>query len=184
MPKQRTLFILVAAIAVMSLDACSTAPRSGPVQWWQNTGMQKDAHDDQTMRPGTVAQVEPVVRYVFKKTPACGLEPKALNAFAQLSPGRWILRKTSSCYITYPGQVIEVDLDSGKVVRKTQYGKPQIGVGDRVWVVGDGVTRIPDGNTSVLPVPGVADLKTQEGVIATPLPVIATPRPVIATPIP
>lgn len=124
--------------ATLALSGCAQPPRqtSSAAQWFASTSMTVDAQALGARKPGTVADIRPAVRYVFQKTPQCRLEPKALNALAHLDVGQWILRKTSPCYVTHTGQVLTIDLDSGKVVRIEQFDQPEIVTGDRVWVGG------------------------------------------------
>jgi hypothetical protein len=124
-------------LTTLALSGCAQPPRqSSAVQWFGLTSMTVDPQDLGARKPGTVADVRPAVRYVFQKTPQCRLEPKALNALAHLDFGQWILRKTSPCYVTHTGQVLTVDLDSGKVVRIEQFDQPRVLTGERVWVGG------------------------------------------------
>lgn len=104
--------------------------------------MTPDAQVYGSKKPGIVSQADPAVRYVFLKTPECRVEPKALNAFAHLSFGQWILLKNSPCYETHEGQSLQVEMDSGRVVRIEQFDQPALAVGQRVWVQGGRVLAI------------------------------------------
>jgi len=130
---------------LLSLSACAQVNLGKEqTKWFMTTSMTPDVTALGAKKPGAVSDVRPAVRYVFEKTPQCRLEPKALNAFAHTSFGQWLLVKTSPCYITHEGQVIQVDMDSGKVVRIEQFDKAPVFVGNRVWVGSDGVEKMPD----------------------------------------
>ena len=144
----KTSLWIVCATAALALGGCAQPVRlTEQPQWLMSTSMTADAAALGARKAGTVAQVEPAVRYIFEKTPGCRLEPKSLNAFAHLRVGQWILRKTSKCYQTHPGQTLTVDLDSGQVVRIEQFDRSPLYVGDRVWVDARGVGPIHPGST-------------------------------------
>lgn len=150
--KYRFVAYLLGMFAVAALSGCAqpTALNAVPtMQWWQSTSMTPDAQVYGSKKPGIVSQTHTAVRYVFLKTPECRVEPKALNAFAHLSIGQWILRKTSPCYETHEGQLLQVNMDSGRVVRIEQFDQPALAVGQRVWVQGDRVFAIAAQETQV-----------------------------------
>lgn len=173
--------VRVAAVALATtLTGCAQPPARPPQpQWFVSTSMMVDATALGARRPGTIAWVRPAVRYVFRKTSRCRVEPKALNALAHLTLGQWILRKTSDCYVTHPGQLIEIDLDSGKVIRVEQFDRPSVFTGDRVWVGGvDGaVWRITDASASAARTRVCAPTRPAEGGSQAPNAVLLTHSP-------